>query len=520
VAGTGAAGYNGDGGVATSAELYGPTGVAVDPAGFLYVADSSNGVIRRVVLKPSATFSISESGAVSSRTGGQSPTVSTGYATIVNSGTGTSPFGLAIFGLRQNGILVSEAGVPASPAIRSGRIYAEVDGPVNTGLAIANPNDDIATIHFFFTAADGDFGSGSVDVLPHQHIAAFLSESPFNAPASLHGTFTFDSSLPVAVTALRGLMNERSEFLMTTLPVVDLTAPPLPNTFQLPHFADGGGWRTQVILVNPTSSTLAGQVQFVGQTGEVLTVTVNGSEERSFPYLIRARSSQTLTLSGASAEVRTGSVRIQASGAVSGITSVPSPMVVFSYRPGAVTTAESGVQPIADGSDFGLYAESSGDFATAGPGSIQTGLAIANNNASAATVSFQMPADSPFAAQAGTLTIPANGQRAVFLNQIAGLDIGAAPFKGIVRLLSSAPVTVIGLRARYNERGDFLITSTMPENRLAAQPTDRLYFPHFADSGGYTTQFVLFRVKSTQSGSGVVTITTDSTAPVQLVPGP
>ena len=39
VAGTGTAGYSGDGGQATSAQLNGPIGVAVDAPGNLYIAD-------------------------------------------------------------------------------------------------------------------------------------------------------------------------------------------------------------------------------------------------------------------------------------------------------------------------------------------------------------------------------------------------------------------------------------------------------------------------------------------------
>ena len=48
VAGTGEAGYSGDGGPATGAKLQGPTDVAVDADGALYVADRSNSCIRRV----------------------------------------------------------------------------------------------------------------------------------------------------------------------------------------------------------------------------------------------------------------------------------------------------------------------------------------------------------------------------------------------------------------------------------------------------------------------------------------
>ena len=48
VAGNGTAGYSGDGGLATSAELNEPAGVAVDGAGNLYIADYENQRIRRV----------------------------------------------------------------------------------------------------------------------------------------------------------------------------------------------------------------------------------------------------------------------------------------------------------------------------------------------------------------------------------------------------------------------------------------------------------------------------------------
>ena len=48
IAGNGTAGYSGDNGPATSAELASPTGLAIDAAGNLYVCDTTNAVVREI----------------------------------------------------------------------------------------------------------------------------------------------------------------------------------------------------------------------------------------------------------------------------------------------------------------------------------------------------------------------------------------------------------------------------------------------------------------------------------------
>src|SRR5437773_9923983 len=51
------------------------------------------------------------------------------------------------------------------------------------------------------------------------------AKAPFNGHSSLSGTLTFNSSVPISVIALRGFTNDWQEFLITTLPVVDLGVP-------------------------------------------------------------------------------------------------------------------------------------------------------------------------------------------------------------------------------------------------------------------------------------------------------
>src|SRR5207249_3484254 len=99
---------------------------------------------------------------------------------------------------------------------------------------------------------------------------------------------------------------------------------------------------------------------------------------------------------------------------------------------------------------------------------------------------------------------PAGGQTAKFLSQIPGLESLAPPFQGVVRVSSSSLLSVIGLRGRYNEHGDFLITTTPPVDESATATDAELVFPHFVQGGGYTTQFILFSGSAGQQSSGTL----------------
>jgi len=62
VAGNGTAGYSGDGGPATSAELSSPAGVALDSSGNIYIADLSNSRIRKVTVSTGVITTVAGNG--------------------------------------------------------------------------------------------------------------------------------------------------------------------------------------------------------------------------------------------------------------------------------------------------------------------------------------------------------------------------------------------------------------------------------------------------------------------------
>jgi uncharacterized protein (TIGR03437 family) len=78
VAGNGTQGFSGDGGPATSAALNAPTGVAVDAAGNLFIADRGNNLIRKVT--PDGTISTVAGNRTSSSGGDGGPATSAGIS--------------------------------------------------------------------------------------------------------------------------------------------------------------------------------------------------------------------------------------------------------------------------------------------------------------------------------------------------------------------------------------------------------------------------------------------------------
>jgi len=457
----------------------------------------------------SATFAIKDGGGMSFQTdGAASAALAVGYAKVSTDPGAQPPSGLAIIDFRENNLLVNEAGVPASGVITSGRIYAEISSTINTGIAIANPTNQTATITFFFSDSSGDFGPNATTIPPNGHIATFLNQAPFNGRSSLTGTFTFSSNIPVSVLAMRGRVNERGEFLLTTLPVTDLSAPPSAAPIIFPHFAAGGGATTQIVLVNPTDAMLTGGLEFRDPSGQVTNPFNN-----DLTYTIPPRSSFEMQISLASSQLVTGSLRV----IPAANTTTPTGLSIFSFQSNGVTVSEAGVSAASPGSAFRVFVESTGDFDHAEAGSMRTGLAIANTSPQATTVVVEVKNLDGNTGLIGTLSIPGNGQKSLFVNQISGIQTLLTPFRGMLKLTSFAPITIVGIRARYNERNDFLISTTPPGDEGVPPPASGLYFPQFADAGGYSTQFVLFSAQPGQRPSGTLQLVPQASGAVNLV---
>jgi len=448
---------------------------------------------------PTRTYALTDLSSTSSKSFSSNPLPDVGYARIIADADSTTPSGIAIFALRTNNVVVTEAGVPASALLQIGRIYAEVNGPVNTGIAIANPGPQPANITFSFTNnVDGTESAPAALTIPAGgQLARFLDQDPFKGHKPLQGALTFSSNVPVSVIALRGLTNERNEFLISTLPVINTVTAPVTSQIVLPHFADGTGWTTSVLLVNPTDAAITGTVQFLNQNGTATQMTANGTTATSFPYSIPRRSSIKLSTAGSSAGIQSGSVWVTPDAGEN----APAALSLFSYKQAQFTVSEAGVLPFA-GTGFRMYTEVSGFPGDIG--SVQAGIAIANTSSAAATVNFELfQQDGSSSGLVSSLVIPAKGQIVKFLSDIFPSLL--PPFRGVLRMTTmSSQLAVVGLRTRYNERSDFLITTTPPAIEATPSTSAEFDFPHIVNGGGYTTQFILFGGTPGQSPSGTL----------------
>ncbi len=247
IAGTGQAGASGNGGTATGAQLSGPTGVAVDAAGGVYIADTGNSAIRLV---------------------NAAGTINTTVGTLSANGTGTLPGSAFAVQLASPSAVASNgAGTLVVLDAGNGRAFTDARGSVSYNFGRTNLGATSPTLQIQETS------TGSV--------AATLSAtgSPLFSP------------VPASPFALAGSGSSGCAANATLAPGSSclLTASFSPSTTQAGSFS--------ATYTESTTNTINAPTPFItlSGTGAVLTSTTSttvvttpatGSPQYSVPFTV------------------------------------------------------------------------------------------------------------------------------------------------------------------------------------------------------------------------------------------
>ena len=158
----------------------------------------------------------------------------------------------------------------------------------------------------------------------------------------------------------------------------------------MPHFTDGAGWGTELILTNASGAVETGTIQFFGSGTEnvPVTVTINGVTGAEFAYWVPGHSSVRFATAGTSATLQVGSIYVTPVAGPFGSADAPTAQAILLYRNNGTLVSETGISAGPVGSNFKMYAEASG--VNGQIGSIQSGLAIANPTSTATILTVEL----------------------------------------------------------------------------------------------------------------------------------
>jgi hypothetical protein len=90
------------------------------------------------------------------------------------------------------------------------------------------------------------------------------------APPTFSGVLRISIPTPLAVIGLRGTVNERGDFLITTLSPVPEVADLTDQVLLFPHIVQGGGYTTEFMIFGRVDGASSGQVNFISRDGSPL----------------------------------------------------------------------------------------------------------------------------------------------------------------------------------------------------------------------------------------------------------
>lgn len=267
---------------------------------------------------------------------------------------------------------------------------------------------------------------------------------------------------------------------------VPLMNPPAPNTedfiesymLYFAQLADGDGYTTQFLLVNPSEVEVSGTLDLFQSDGTPMTIVLNGNRGSTFPITIKPHGTLILKSSGESSPIQTGWARVQTGVAIGG-------SLIYSYSSGGKLISEAGLDPSVPTDSFRLSVDTRNGY--------MAGLALANPSATA--INLTLTLNDAEGRQLAQTKLPLGSKRhfAKLVNEFFP-DQNLNNFKGVIQV-SATDGEVFGTTLRFDP--DLSSLASIPVIDTKDNPESyNLYFPQIADGSGYRTVFSIVNPNS------------------------
>jgi hypothetical protein len=244
-------------------------------------------------------------------------TIRTGYVIVTPYAGSLAPTATVMFGMVRQGAVQSQAAILPTAMTTETSLAAEFIGSIgrSTGLALANPGNSLNSLSLTLLNESGTVVGAPVTLLlqPQQQLARFVGElfAPDVVGSAFRGSVHVQSG--TAFSAL-GLRFSGGGFTTLPIPVTNATVGVPPRTLLatatadtptpgtaggntsliFPQFAMGGGWATQITLVNLNPSSISGRVDIFDSSGNPMNVPLNGATKSTFSFFILPNGTLTL----------------------------------------------------------------------------------------------------------------------------------------------------------------------------------------------------------------------------------
>ena len=463
IAGTGEYGFGGDGGPAAEAQLSFPAGVAVDGAGNLYIADTENHRIRKVDLTGTITTIAGTGEYGFSGDGGPAAEAQIG-----------DPFGVAVD--VAGNLYIADLGNQRIRKVDSTGTITTIAGTGEYGFGGDGGPAAEAQLSFpFGVAVDGagnlyiadrdnqrirkltPGGSGSFTDAQHEGTALSATLT------GLSPDTVYEVQVRASTATGTGEWSESGEGKTSPLPTGD-------QIYYFPHLAVGASWQTTITYINYSSEEVTCQTDFLSDDGTPLMVSFagRGAVPSRTDILLPGGSVHQETNVALSAPLARGWARATCSGPVK------ASLLFRQHSSEGAPVAEAGVNAAT------VPATRFVTFAEQGEGQFGTGVAYANPSATAALVTFTARDTAGEVLPSVNRILSPGGHAAHGMSELFDLT----SFTGSIEVTSTEPIVSLSL----NFEADPVFSSLPPgELDASAQGSTTYYFPHLAVGASWQT---------------------------------